>query len=612
MLIRLVAFNARFVHSAPALFYLRELLERNLPQARVELRQFTINDPYYDTLLQVLAQAPEEKERREVDGGRTFARKDTPPCDRIPMALFFSAYVWNAAYLRRLIPDLRRLRGDIPLVLGGPQAPHLNLPDDCRHTVVTGPAEGLGAEFYRDLAAGSLRPGYRAYGRAPFAMPYRHEDFQDQLGNRHLYYESARGCPFACSYCLSAGRRGVEYRELSRVLEELEGLLVWGAEVIRFVDRTFNAPPERARVIWSFLIDRAKRVREEQPDCKLPRFHFEIAPDFFDEQGLELLTTAPPGLFHFEIGLQSFNLASLAAVNRNPDLELAQKNIRRLLAADNIHLHLDLILGLPFETESSYLRSLNAVLALRPHHLQLGLLKVLPDTPLAGRKREFGLIAGGEAPYPVLATRWLPQPLLAKLYHAGELIESCYNPRYFLATMDYLLAREPDPAAFFLGFSLSFQREGFQGLARTQELLSRALAHYFSSRHDAALALELLRFDWLACGHRHLPQHLLVGFSENFSAENPLPENLLKEAQDLLWRHLPEEYLPYYTPHQRSGFFKRSLFAPFSAAALKQLGFGAGQRDGGVVAFLERETPGLKARRTTALFPLPQKIVKGG
>ncbi|MDF1613980.1 B12-binding domain-containing radical SAM protein [Desulfurivibrio dismutans] len=564
MLIRLVALNARFVHSAPALFYLRQQLAAHLPAARLESRQLTINDPYYETLLGLLEQEP--------------------------AVLCFSVYVWNAAYTRRLLHDLGQVRPELPVVIGGPQAPHLELPRTAvgpRVTVVRGPVEGLGPEFYADLAAGRLQPVYWADPAAPFQMPYRPEDLAGELRNRHVYYESSRGCPFACSYCLSSARRGMVYRDLEAVLAELESLLAAGPATIRFVDRTFNAPPERALAIWRFLADRSGEIDPR------PVFHFEIAPDLFTDEVLEFLATVPPGLFRFEIGLQSFNRASLAAVNRDPDLEKAQVAVRRLLAGGNIHLHLDLILGLPFETRASYLDSLNRVMALRPHQLQLGLLKVLPETPLAARRREFALCCCQEPPYPVLATRWLAQEELAELYCLGELIESYYNPRFFLATMDYLLRREPDPAVFFQDLAATCAELDFFGRARTQELLSGALAAHFRKRADGSLGLELLRFDWLACGHRRLPEHLQCAAG--------VGRDQLKEARDRLWHQLPNNLPPYFTATGRSVFFKRSVFAPFSAAAIEELGLGDGCRNG-VVVFLPEQNSGLQARQATTVL----------
>lgn len=563
MRLSLLAANARFVHSAPALFYVRQCLERRLPQSRIVLQQLTINDPYYETLLAVLAEEPE--------------------------AVLVSAYVWSDAFLRRLLVDLREARPELVLVAGGPQAPHLNLPPACRLTVVEGPAEGLGPEFYADLAAGCLKPSYRADPATPFALPYRAADLAAGLNNRHIYYESSRGCPFACAYCLSAVRPGVHYLPLAQVKEELGRLLAAEPAIIRFVDRTFNAPPERALELWRWLASRSGPTR----------FHFEIAPDLFTGEQLGFLATVPPGRFQFEIGLQSFTPEALAAVNRRPDLERARRNIRRLLAADNIHLHLDLILGLPFESAAAYRRSLAEILALRPHHLQLGLLKVLPDTPLAARKQEFGLVHCRQPPYPVLATRWLSQPQLAELYRLGEVIEAFYNPRWFRATLGWLLDRHPEPVAFFANLSAVCREHDFFNRAKTQDFLSELLLQALLGEEQAATAVELLRFDWLACGHRRLPPHLLPAACASGEA-------WLKEVKDSLWRSLPDHLPPHFTPRSRSAFFKRTVFAPFSAPALAAIGLGAtslgAEGSSGMVGFLSADGDGLLARRQTVLF----------
>ncbi len=561
----LIAANARFVHAAPALFYLRNALERRVPESLITLRQFTINDPYYETLLAVLADEPD--------------------------LVLVSAYVWNDALLRRLLPDLKQVRPELLLVAGGPQAPHLRLPPEVALTVVRGPVEGLGPEFYAELAAGSLRPDYQAEAAAPFAMPYREADFAGELQNRQLYYESSRGCPFACSYCLSAAQAGVGYLPLEQVEEELARLLAHQPRIIRFVDRTFNSPPQRALILWRWLAARPEPTR----------FHFEIAPDLFSAEQLDFLATVPRGRFQFEIGLQSFNPEALAAVNRRPDLGRARENIRRLTAAANIHLHLDLILGLPFDGPAQYLTSLNEILALKPHHLQLGLLKVLPDTPLARQQREFGLICCREPPYPILATRWLSQPELAELFHLGEVIEAFYNPRYFRTTLARLLERQPEPVVFFADLAEVCRRRRFFARAKTHELLSELLSECCRPRPEGELLVELLRFDWLACAHRRLPEHLLPQPLPPGSSPGQAGDAWLKEAQDRLWRRLPDNCPPLFTPRSRSAFFKRTVFAPFSAGALKELGLDNEGRPG-VVAFLAEQDGELAPRQKAHLF----------
>jgi radical SAM superfamily enzyme YgiQ (UPF0313 family) len=310
----IISINCRYSHSCLAQFYVRNELERHLPECPVVLSLFTINDPYYDTLLRITGEP---------------AR-----------AIFFSVYIWNHIYVRRLIDDLEELQPDLPIILGGPQATLLTgLPAQC--AVVRGEIEGLGGDelFYRDLAAGKLLPQYEAGESRSFPSPYRAQDFSGPLKNRQVYYESSRGCPFFCSYCLSSISKGVRHKPLETVKQELLELIAAQPMIIKFVDRTFNDDPVRALAIWQFLIEEAGAVK----------FHFEIAPDRFTGEMFDLLATVPCDLFQFEIGIQSCNSQTLATVNRRMDVERAGENIRCLVALDTIHLHVDLILGLPFE-----------------------------------------------------------------------------------------------------------------------------------------------------------------------------------------------------------------------------------------------------------------------
>lgn len=197
--------------------------------------------------------------------------------------------------------------------------------------------------------------------------------------------------------------------------------------------------PERTLALWRFLASLPGET------C----FHFEIAPELFSEEMLDFLATVPVGRFQFEIGLQSTNRETLAAINRSADPARISANFSRILAADNIHLHLDLILGLPFEDRKTFARSFNNAFELAPHYIQMGLLKILPGTPLAARSEEFGLLASKKPPYEVLASRWLSQEEMAGLYWFGECVEAFYNNRYFRSFFNYIRRVEPDPFGFF-------------------------------------------------------------------------------------------------------------------------------------------------------------------
>ncbi|MDH5299593.1 MAG: DUF4080 domain-containing protein [Desulfobulbaceae bacterium] len=552
MRIKLVAVNGRYTHSCLALYYVRNELARHLPAGEVELLQFALNDPYYQTLLRIAA-----------------GKAD---------ALFFSVYIWSAHFIKRLVIDLARLLPETPIVLGGPQAPFMGegLPPSC--TVVAGEVEGLPPGFYRDLAAGGLARSYAAEAGRPFAMPYREEDFSTTLANRQIYYESTRGCPFGCTYCLSAASRGVFSLEPGQVEEELARLVGHGPPVVRFVDRTFNAHPGRALALWQFLLSLPGTT------C----FHFEIAPELFSEAMFDFLATVPPGRFQFEIGLQSTNPETLAAINRNNDMARIAANIGRLVAMDNIHLHVDLILGLPFETGESFRRSFNDVFALAPHHIQMGLLKVLPATPISRQTEAFGLIACQEPPYEVLASGWLTQPELAELYWLGQCVESFCNNRFFPSLWSYLRRAEPDPYGFFTGLLTVAHHHRFFELARTQELMSRILMEMAVARLDRELFAELLRFDWLRSGHRFLPDHL--------------PGAPLIATRDRLYHLLPLEMAPLYHGRDRNDFFKKGLFLDCSAQLLAEVGLASGKGPG-TVCFPPREKEGVLGLQRALLLP---------
>ena len=540
MQISLITLNARYSHSCPALFHVRNVLAQGLPASRLVLHQFTINDPYYQTLLRITSDQPQ--------------------------AICFSVYIWNAEYTMRLVADLRRALPEAVIILGGPEATFMaleTLPKGC--TVVRGEVEGLGDDFFRDLAAGTLQAEYLAASAPPFGMPYLESDFAPHLANRNIYYESSRGCPFSCSYCLSSVGQGVRYRELAEVEQELAQILAHSPKIIRFVDRTFNALPERALAIWRFLL--------AQPGETL--FHFEIAPDLFSREMLTFLADVPQGRFQFEIGLQSTNPETLVAVNRKMDLVRAGENIRNLAALGNIHLHLDLILGLPGETEATFRTSLNEAFGMAPHHLQMGLLKVLPGTAISRAAEEFGLISSSTPPYSVLATRWLDHATLTRLYWLGECLEAFYNNRFFRNTLEYLRKTGEAPFAFFGQLLTVCQAADFFSLAKTQELMTRMLVELAQTRPDRELFCELVRFDWLVSGQRILPSCLVAEPS--------------KEIRDHLWRSLPEELLPHYTRLTRNEFFKRGIFARFSPELLKVVGLARGESSGYVCFLPEQE-----------------------
>ena len=530
MKIKLIGINARFSHSCLALFYLRNELERHLSDAAVEICQFTINDPYY-TLLQRLA-----------EGSPTF--------------LFFSTLIWNSELVERLVADLLCMDQQLHIVVGGPQAVMVgrNCGEHERLSLFLGDIEVAAPEFYQDLQKGTLQNSYRtsflqSTSRA-LSYPYQDQDFALHLQDRAVYYESSRGCPFFCSYCLSSSEKGVFHKGLDQVFEELDDILAHNPETVRFVDRTFNDNTDRALAIWHYLADRDPTTL----------FHFEIAPDRFTEPMFDFLAQIRPGLFQFEIGIQSTNPETLAAIRRPMDTLAAGETIRRLRENENIHLHGDLILGLPFETEQTFAASINAICAMRPHYIQMGLLKLLPGTEIRNQIQYWDYKAADRPPYGVLGNRWMDVPTLRGLYWLGECLEQCVNNRYFPSLWHYFVDLEEDLAVFFKSLAARFYDQGYFWKAATQKTLVRLLLEECGDRSDFPLIRELICYDWLRCGHRFVPDQLCY------------QETALDELRRGLYHRLPQEMPGLFTARERKTFIKTSVFHYFSSEALRRVG----------------------------------------
>lgn len=559
MYIKLVAINGRFTHSSLALFHVRNELEAHCPELSTEILQLTIRDPRYEVLLRLSRNTPD--------------------------AIFFSAAVWNSDCVEELITDLHTLLPSCQLVVGGPQAEvvgaHVKR-GSC--TVVRGAIEAVQEEFYRDLQMATLQPYYgRSFfqlkeKKEKFISPYRDEDFATHLKNRNVYYESSRGCPFSCSYCLSSAENGTVHKDLTRIRHELDQIMAHDTKVLRFVDRTFNDRPDRALAIWKLVLEYDAETL----------FHFEIAPDRISEEMFAYLTTVPPGRFQFEIGIQSTHEPTLAAINRRIDPKVAHNTVSRLAAMDTVHLHADLILGLPRESRGSYLKSFADIFAMGPHYIQMGLLKLLPDTPISCDAASFSYRSCSKPPYSVLANQWLNAETLQELYWFSECVEKFYNNRFFPSLWQYFRKQKIDVAAFFMCLLKIARAARLFELAATQELLCSLLVEALSQRDDTKLTRELLIYDWLRCGQRKLPVCL---------GNDVGVERLLK---DHLYQQLPLEIPGLYSSKERTRFFKQTLFYRFSPEFFRELGVVTG--GSACFAFLpEREDSLLRLQKVVLL-----------
>jgi hypothetical protein len=338
--------------------------------------------------------------------------------------------------------------------------------------------------------------------------------------------------------------------------------------IIKFVDRTFNSNLQRTLAIWRFL-------------AALPcstKFHFEIAPDRFSEEIFRFLETVEHDRFQFEIGVQSCNRETLKAVNRSMDVERALANITRLASLDNIHLHIDLILGLPHETGESFRNSFNRVFATRAHYIQMGLLKILPETAIRSAAKTFGIIYCEQPPYEVLANSWLDHRSLSDLHAFGECVEAFYNNRYFRSIWDYIIRNKEEPFLFFSHLLAVCRGHNFFELAHTQQLMNRMLFELALERPDHELLQEMLRYDWLRCGHRFLPDYLETA-----------PQKSMREE---LRKKLPQNLAGLFDHHNRADFLKRGVFLKMSRAALLEIGMDK-SADHSYLCFLPDQTTGV-------------------
>ncbi|HEY5466586.1 MAG TPA: DUF4080 domain-containing protein [Clostridia bacterium] len=452
MIVLLAGINARYAHTNPAIRAIRAYAcdpARGDPFRKADIRLYEshVNHPM-DRIVRDLAETD-----ADVFG--------------------FSCYVWNIEQVLRICDDLHCIRPDATILLGGPQmvggetdraflATHPDI-----DMMVSGEGE---APFYallhlferagRDLgdgvpgltwsAGGKLRQNAPGRRLDMADLPFLYADGTDGLENHLLYYEASRGCPLGCSYCLSSADPTVRLRPLDRVISELTCLASAGVQTIKLVDRTFNVDPGRAAAIWRHVAS----LRTET------RFHFEVAAHLLDEEGLLALTGAPDGRFQLEIGIQSIHTDVLLAVNRRADIETTVDRVRGLIAAGNLNVHLDLIAGLPGEGLGRFTQSFDTVFALRPARLQLGILKILPGTPMLAIADRLGYRYSGHPPYRVLSTDALSFEDLSLLEDIGHLVDVYHNSGAFTATMERLTGNVASPFALFLSLSGFWRRFG--------------------------------------------------------------------------------------------------------------------------------------------------------
>ena len=400
----LCALNSKFIHSSLAVHSLKKYATANgYPEENIIIKEFTINDTL-DFILNGI-------------------------CSEKADVLAFSVYIWNCEYIAKLCNIFKKIKPDMQILLGGPEVSYVeNHPffgKEIFDFVIKGEGE---KSFFTFLTTGEIKEG------APIPLdeiPFAYDEKNISLfQNRIVYYETSRGCPFSCAYCLSSAEKGVRFLNLERVKKELLFFAENSVHQIKFVDRTFNADKKRAYEIWKYII--------ETFADKDMNFHFEIAADLLDEKTLSLLSTAPAGLIQLEIGIQSTDEKTLSLNCRKTDTKKVLSNISKLVSFQNINIHTDLIAGLPSENLNAFRKSFNDVYNLKSHQLQLGFLKLLHGTHMVNLSKKYDFVFSSYAPYEILSNRDLSHEDILYLKKFEDVFEKLYNSQRFILSLNEL------------------------------------------------------------------------------------------------------------------------------------------------------------------------------
>ena len=419
MNILLAAINAKYIHSNLAVYSLRAYARKYIEET--EIAEYTINQPIDEILMDIYTHGPD--------------------------ILCFSCYLWNISYVEQLIREIPKVLPDTKIWLGGPEVSYNAGEMLSEYPGLTGIICGEGEETFLELmdyyhtgtdlseirglvyrnSDGSITETQTRPVLDLSTVPFVYEHIED-FRNRIIYYESSRGCPFSCSYCLSSIDKCLRFRDLELVKQELQFFIDHEVPQVKFVDRTFNCRHDHAMAVWKYIKDH---------DRGITNFHFEIAADLLNEEEIALIRSMRPGLIQLEIGIQSANSETISEIKRKMDLGKVECTVAQIRENRNVHQHLDLIAGLPYEDYGSFEESFDRVYAMRPDQLQLGFLKVLKGSMMHEKTQEYDLVYQERPPYEVLSTKWLSYAGVIRLKKIEEMVEVYYNSGQFRNTMEH-------------------------------------------------------------------------------------------------------------------------------------------------------------------------------
>lgn len=451
MKILLAACNAKYIHSNLAVYDLQAYAAEYADH--IVLKEYTINQQKDDIMRDIYLEHPD--------------------------VVCVSCYIWNVSLVKELMADLTKILPDADFWAGGPEVSYDAEKFLTENPEFKGVMVGEGEETFRELAGyyveknsqdlkdmtgicykdgeKIIHNGWRQIMDLS-SIPFIYKDLSD-FKNRIIYYESSRGCPFSCSYCLSSIDKKLRFRDTEMVKKELQFFIDNKVPQVKFVDRTFNCKHDHAMAIWKYI---------NEHDNGVTNFHFEISADLLREEELQEMSTMRPGLIQLEIGVQSTNPDTIKAIHRTMDFEKLKGIVDRIHSFGNIHQHLDLIAGLPYEDYDSFRHSFNDVYALKPQQLQLGFLKVLKGSHMMEMCQEYGIVYKTREPYEVLSTKWLDYDHVLKLKTVENMVEVYYNSGQFQNTLEYLEGFFPDAFSIYERLGNFYMEKGYGDVSHTR------------------------------------------------------------------------------------------------------------------------------------------------
>ena len=535
----IVSLNSKYIHSSLAPWYLKASCQES--QGIVDVSEFTINDKEDQILSDIYRK-----------GAHVYA---------------FCCYIWNIPHVMRLAENIKKLLPKCIVVLGGPEVSFDSESILEKNSFIDFVLVGEGEESFPSLltALSNNQSGLpKVFPDGSYQLiknldniksPYRETEMLKSIGSRIVYFESSRGCPFSCSYCILSTFDGVRYFSIDGVKKDLDAIMNSDVRQVKFVDRTFNCNKQRAKEIFEFIMSSGSKLN----------FHFEVAADLFDDTILELLSKAPKGLIQFEIGIQSANGKTLDAVNRATDLEKLFYNVKKILSFGNIHVHLDLIAGLPFEDYKTFQDSFNQVYALKPHQLQLGFLKLLKGSKIRSDEALYNYEYRNFPPYEVLCNDFITFDEISELKGIEDIFDKYYNSGRFGKTVDFVLRKKYESSFDFYRELYIYTKANSNQGALSGKALYTNMLHFLKTKfasNEMELINELLKFDFLKGDNR-----------------NTLPEGthriLREDFRDRCFEFLRsedniEKYLPEFTHMPAKQIIKNVHFELFSYNVLAE------------------------------------------